>query len=371
MMARRSFLMIITWCGIFTTLNLLLMFKDIKTTREYMMLYLSNIKITTNNFSYVMRYEDHKKKNIQSTKIKENSLKDGYQFPKHLCYSETFNESKMNAVFKGSIMPIYKHQLAYCRVYKGGSTFWRRLLHCLDKDLKVSPFSIKPQDEKGKYRRTCAMNSMNWTYNMLRVTKSFMFARNPYSRILSAYIDKLYSPNPYFWKTLGVVVMKTIRNKTSCGSDVTFRSLVEYIIQTPIENLDDHFIPISSICRPCNVQYHYIGKMETLPEDVRRFLGFVGYYRKNFNQILSRPLTNLMPSPTNKKGCKARTRMPTALPPVRAPNRNTSILIPDCRQIESSDEESVELVNIYPIVGDGNDSSIKDSASQQGKQTEV
>ena len=39
------------------------------------------------------------------------------------------------------------------------------------------------------------------------------------------------------------------------------------------------------------------------PEDVRRFLGFVGYYRrfiKNFSQI-SRPLSELMPTPTSKR----------------------------------------------------------------------
>ena len=41
----------------------------------------------------------------------------------------------------------------------------------------------------------------------------------------------------------------------------------------------------------------------TSPEDVRRFLGFVGYYHrftKNFSQI-SRPLTDHMPIPTGKK----------------------------------------------------------------------
>lgn len=39
------------------------------------------------------------------------------------------------------------------------------------------------------------------------------------------------------------------------------------------------------------------------PEDVRRFLGFVGYYRRfieNFSRIC-RPLTDLMPSPLKKK----------------------------------------------------------------------
>lgn len=42
------------------------------------------------------------------------------------------------------------------------------------------------------------------------------------------------------------------------------------------------------------------------PEDVRKFIGFVGYYRRfidNFSQI-AKPLTSLMPSPTTKKGKK-------------------------------------------------------------------
>ncbi|VDI59682.1 chondroitin 4-sulfotransferase 11, partial [Mytilus galloprovincialis] len=276
----------------------------IKVNEEYTLLYLSNINITTNNinittnninittnnYSQVVKYEDGTNENTQSTQIKKDYLKDGYHFPKHLCNSESFNESKMDAVFKGSIMPIYKHQLGYCRVYKGGSTFWRRLLYCLDKDLKVSPFSIKPQDENRKYRRTYAINSLNWIYNMLRVKKSFMFTRNPYSRILSAYIDKLFSPNPYFWKTLGVNIMKTIRKRTSCGSDVTFRDLVEYITQTPIEHLDDHFIPISSICRPCKVQYSYIGKMEYFLNDTLNIFNKFGinstyYITHNFSEL--------------------------------------------------------------------------------------
>ena len=44
----------------------------------------------------------------------------------------------------------------------------------------------------------------------------------------------------------------------------------------------------------------------TSPEDVRRFIGFVGYYRrfiKNFS-VISKPLTDLMPSPTSKKSKK-------------------------------------------------------------------
>ena len=44
----------------------------------------------------------------------------------------------------------------------------------------------------------------------------------------------------------------------------------------------------------------------TNPEDVRRFLGFVGYYRRFIRQFshISKPLTGLMPNTTSKKSKK-------------------------------------------------------------------
>ena len=44
------------------------------------------------------------------------------------------------------------------------------------------------------------------------------------------------------------------------------------------------------------------------PEEVRKFIGFVGYYRKfvhNFAKI-ARPLTDLMPSPNSKRKSKTK-----------------------------------------------------------------
>ena len=41
----------------------------------------------------------------------------------------------------------------------------------------------------------------------------------------------------------------------------------------------------------------------TNPEDVKRFLGFVGYYRRFIRQFshISKPLADLMPNPTSKE----------------------------------------------------------------------
>ena len=54
-----------------------------------------------------------------------------------------------------------------------------------------------------------------------------MFTREPYSKLLSGYIDKLFAPNPYFWNVIGRFIIQKFRKYPSlrsleCGHDVTF-----------------------------------------------------------------------------------------------------------------------------------------------------
>ena len=60
----------------------------------------------------------------------------------------------------------------------------------------------------------------------------FMFARDPYTRIWSAYLDKFVLP--LFWHT-GKEVVKEMRNNATkasleCGHDVTFKEFLFYIL---------------------------------------------------------------------------------------------------------------------------------------------
>lgn len=103
----------------------------------------------------------------------------------------------------------------------------------------------------------------------------FTFVREPYARLLSAYVDKLLTPNEMFWRIAGKFIVSRFRPGASpksraCGHDVTFPEFVRYVIQSQQtgENRNDHFIPTHDHCDMCRVPYRYIGHLETMGEDM-------------------------------------------------------------------------------------------------------
>ena len=106
---------------------------------------------------------------------------------------------------------------------------------------------------------------------------TFLFSRNPYTRIYSAFVDKLVAPDPYFWTELGA---KASVARNSNGHNVTFAEFVRYIIKCLEKdtNIDAHFVPIFDKCSPCEVKYKYIGKLEQFSEDAKYVFESIGQY---------------------------------------------------------------------------------------------
>ena len=172
-------------------------------------------------------------------------------------------------------------RILYCPVEKCATTFWRRTFHLLTYKKSPSPYSnpfavplsILPKVNKGFTVQTSYKSSAK--ENLVRQNSfKFLFIRNPYSRVYSAFVDKLLPPNPYFWKVLGVKSITQFRKNPSSksrttGYDVTFAEYVKYVIKSlqTKKDLDAHHIPIFDKCEPCAVEFDYIGKMESFPED--------------------------------------------------------------------------------------------------------
>ena len=202
---------------------------------------------------------------------------------------------------KGVFFLAKPEHIAYCEVPKVACTFWKRIIRFLNKDHlpKISsPLDI-PRGfvHMGKRINTTLIHLENNTKRspeLLNTEKTVMFTRDPYSRIWSAYLDKLFLPD--FWSSVGVPAIKAKRKNATkhslqCGDDVTFEEFLRHILpqekRLRIDPVFAHFTPVHGVCNPCAVNFTYIGKIETFKDDVRYILNDTG-----LNSLLKMNLFN-------------------------------------------------------------------------------
>ncbi|KAK7473840.1 hypothetical protein BaRGS_00034947, partial [Batillaria attramentaria] len=185
--------------------------------------------------------------------------------------SSEFN--KLEPIFMN--LPLYHNVSAkYCTIEEASSWTWKRVLGNVYGELRK--------------RRP---------YLMGEGAKEFLytFTREPYSRLLSGYVDKLFNPNTDFGSTYGKFMVTRFRknateNSIVCGNDVTFPEFVKYFIHVEERRMRRyryrHFIPTHDHCDFCNVPYKYIGHQSTFLEDTNYILQVINStfrYKKNYD----------------------------------------------------------------------------------------
>ena len=132
-----------------------------------------------------------------------------------------------------------------------------------------------------RYLRRLASYSHDEIDFRLRNYFKVMFVRSPLERLLSAYINKFTKAySTYFRKRYGRKIVRRYREDPSDqslqrGHDVTFSEFIQYILDpqtTESSSFNAHWRQYYKLCRPCIVNYDYIGKYETLAEDVGNVL---------------------------------------------------------------------------------------------------
>lgn len=170
---------------------------------------------------------------------------------------------------------------AACCVLQVACTNWKRVLMVLSggtaasfggPDLSLIPADVahKPStlDRLSDYPAARAADMLN-TYT------KFLFVRHPFERLLSAYRNKLeqrHDSSRYFQSRFGRRIVKRYRaNATERslrhGDDVTFAEFAAFVADTRDTVFNEHWAPIDRLCRPCAVNYDFIGKHESLFRD--------------------------------------------------------------------------------------------------------
>ncbi|WAR05506.1 CHST8-like protein, partial [Mya arenaria] len=157
----------------------------------------------------------------------------------------------------------------YCPVEKVGTTFWRRFIYQVLHPRKYRhPFQVPigtalmadyPKPQKGATRKDIS--------DLFK----FMFVRNPYHRVLSAFVDKVFVPNPLFWRRFGKpsIQMFRVNDSRECFHDPTFAEFVQFVTWSEKNKkmIDPHFLMSTEMCLPCASNFTFIGKMESFKDD--------------------------------------------------------------------------------------------------------
>ena len=175
------------------------------------------------------------------------------------------------------------HGVLFCGIAKVSSTFWTEMLAVLRKgDTYDSPFQLNLSMARKIVPRFEAVKKAfrkQKLKRMLEISTSFMFTRDPYARLYSGYVNKIYSPNMMYWKMYGRKIAQTTKVNPSnmslaYGHDISFRELIQYLLQLwkDGKRIDNHFRSMSEQCDPCAMPFDFIGQLETLKQDAEYLL---------------------------------------------------------------------------------------------------
>ncbi|TRY56104.1 hypothetical protein DNTS_015236 [Danionella cerebrum] len=175
-----------------------------------------------------------------------------------------------------------KHKLLYCEVPKAGCSNWKRVLMVLQGLASTTGAIQHDEVHYGNHlKRLDSFNQKEINQRLNSYTK-VLFLREPFERLVSAFRDKFESPNSYYHTVFGKPIISRYRSNATAkalrtGAGVTFKEFVQYLLDVhrPV-GMDIHWEPVGHLCSPCQLDYDFIGKFETLEEDANFLLRNIG-----------------------------------------------------------------------------------------------
>lgn len=186
-----------------------------------------------------------------------------------------------------------QHGLLYCYVPKVACTNWKRVLMVLTGGAgpgRQEPLQIPAHEAHVPGNlRTLSEYSTPEINQRLRGYLKFLFVREPFERLVSAYRNKFTrSYNTAFHKRYGTKIVRRQRpdaqpEALERGDDVSFSEFVRYLVDPATqreEPFNEHWERVHSLCHPCLIHYDVVGKYETLEEDAAYVLKLSGADRE-------------------------------------------------------------------------------------------
>lgn len=197
-----------------------------------------------------------------------------------------------------------RHGVIYCFVPKVACTNWKRIMIVLSQNLKApdgtpyrDPLAIPSYMSHNatlhltfnRFWRRFGRASRRLMHHKLKTYTKFIFVRDPFVRLISAFRNKFDQPNEDFYRQFGSVMLQRYANISkppgsaqeafAAGIRPSFQNFVKYLLDSQTEKMEpfnEHWRQVYRLCHPCQIEYDFIGKLETLDEDAEHLLRILG-----------------------------------------------------------------------------------------------
>ncbi|OWK61914.1 Carbohydrate sulfotransferase 12, partial [Lonchura striata] len=192
-----------------------------------------------------------------------------------------------------------RHGVIYCYVPKVACTNWKRVMIVLSESLLDqgvpyrNPLDIPREHVHNtsthltfnKFWRRYGKFSRHLMKIKLKKYTKFLFVRDPFVRLISAFRSKFELENEDFYRRFAIPMLKLYSNHTNlptsvseafgAGLRVSFSDFIQYLLDPRTEKMapfNEHWRQVYRLCHPCQIDYDFIGKLETLDEDAAYLL---------------------------------------------------------------------------------------------------
>ena len=160
-----------------------------------------------------------------------------------------------------------QHRYCYFRLPKCANSTVTKTLAFYDNSIHFDPNDPSGEQTKKHYSNLLATGCITQT-SLLKNYFCFTVVRDPYARLLSAYLDRIESKLD---ARRYDQAREAIRKTQAGQGELNFAGFVEYLEQGGLY-ADSHWCPQSALLPVDSKQLHFIGKVENLEQDLKHIV---------------------------------------------------------------------------------------------------